>query len=127
MKKSGLLNPALARAVARLGHTNTFVVADCGLPIPRDVAVIDLSVVFGIPRFADVLDALLAEVVIEGGTAAEEVRGSEAGEWLSERISPLTYVSHEEFKRWVVDAEFVVRTGETTSYANVILRCGVPF
>lgn len=127
MKKSGLLNPALARAVARLGHTNTFVVADCGLPIPRDVEVIDLSVVFGIPRFTDVLDALLTEVVVEGGTAAEEVRGSEAGEWLSERISPLTYVAHEDFKRQVVDAEFVVRTGETTSYANVILRCGVPF
>lgn len=127
MKKSGLLNPALAWAVARLGHTNTFVVADCGLPIPREVEVIDLSVVFGIPRFVDVLDALLAEVVIEGGTAAEEVRGSEAGEWLSERISPLTYVAHEDFKRQVVDAEFVVRTGETTSYANVILRCGVPF
>ena len=127
MKRSGLLNPALARAVARLGHTNTFVVADCGLPIPRSVEVIDLSVVFGIPRFTDVLDALLAEVVSDGGIAADEVRGSEAGRWIAERVDPLEYVSHEELKRQVRDAEFVVRTGETTSYANVILRCGVPF
>lgn len=127
MKKSGLLNPALIRAVARLGHTNTFVVADCGLPIPRDIEVIDLSLVFGVPRFVDVLDAILSEVVIEGGIAAEEVRNTQADGWLEARVRPLTYTSHEELKRQVRDAEFVVRTGETTSYANVILRCGVPF
>lgn len=127
MKKSGLLNPALARAVARLGHTNTFVIADCGLPIPRSVEVIDLALVFGIPRFVDVLDALLSEVVSEGGIAAEETRGTEVDRWISDRIAPLSRVSHEELKRLVTDAEFVVRTGETTSYANVIVRCGVPF
>lgn len=49
MRKSGLLNPALAGAVARLGHTDTFVIADCGLPIPHDVPVIDLTLTFGIP------------------------------------------------------------------------------
>lgn len=127
MKKSGLLNPALAYAVARLGHTNTFVVADSGLPVPRSVEVIDLSVVFGIPRFTDVLGALLAEVVADGGIAAEEVRGTEADQWISGRLTPLAYVPHEQFKRQVADAEFVVRTGETTSYANLIVRCGVPF
>lgn len=49
MRKSGLLNPALAGAVARLGHTDTFVIADCGLPIPHEVPVIDLTLIFGIP------------------------------------------------------------------------------
>lgn len=127
MKKSGLLNPALLRAVARLGHTHTFVIADCGLPVPRDVEVIDLSLVFGIPRFVDVVDAILQEVVVEGGIAAEEVRGTEAGQWIDDRVESITYVPHEELKQLVRDAEFVVRTGETTSYANVILRCGVPF
>jgi len=43
MKKSGLLNPQLCAAVARLGHTQTFVVADAGLPIPHEVPVIDLA------------------------------------------------------------------------------------
>lgn len=127
MKKSGLLNPALAYAVARLGHTHTFVVADSGLPVPRSVEVIDLSVVFGVPRFTDVLDALLGEVVAEGAIAAEEVRGTGADQWISDRFTPLEYVPHGDFKRQVADAEFVVRTGETTSYANVIVRCGVPF
>lgn len=45
MKKSGLLNPQLCAAGARLGHTQTFVVADAGLPIPHEVPVIDLAVV----------------------------------------------------------------------------------
>lgn len=127
MKKTGLLNPALLRAVARLGHTDTFVIADCGLPIPRSVEVVDLTLVFGIPRFAAVLDALMDEIVAEGAIAAEEVRGTRAETWMLERLPRLNYVSHEEFKRRVADAAFVVRTGETTPYANVMVQCGVPF
>lgn len=127
MKKHGLLNPDLNRAVARLGHTDLVVVADCGLPVPPLVPVVDLTLVFGIPRFTDVLDALLAEIVVEAGLAAEEVRGSQADDWLRERLGEVAYVPHEQFKMRVANAAFVVRTGETTSYANVILRCGVPF
>lgn len=127
MKKHGLLNPDLNRAVARLGHTDLVVVADCGLPVPSHVPIIDLALVFGIPRFTEALDALLAEIVVETGLAAEEVRGTVADDWLQERLGELAYVPHEEFKHRVAAAAFVVRTGETTPYANVILRCGVPF
>ena len=124
MRKSGLLNPALTSAVARLGHTDTFVIADCGLPIPHDVPVIDLTLTFGIPTFADTLAALLEEVVVEAGIIADttppEVRS------LLPAI-PLTEVSHDDLKREVARASFVVRTGSTTPFANVILRSGVPF
>ena len=124
MRKSGLLNPALAGAVARLGHTDTFVIADCGLPIPHEVPVIDLTLTFGIPTFADTLAALLEEVVVEAGTIADttppEVRS------LLPAV-PLTEVSHDDLKREVARASFVVRTGSTTPFANVILRSGVPF
>ena len=124
MRKSGLLNPALAGAVARLGHTDTFVIADCGLPIPHDVPVIDLTLTFGIPTFADTLATLLEEVVVEAGTIADttppEVRS------LLPAV-PLTEVSHDDLKREVARASFVVRTGSTTPFANVILRSGVPF
>ncbi|MDU7600205.1 D-ribose pyranase [Corynebacterium marquesiae] len=124
MRKSGLLNPALTSAVARLGHTDTFVIADCGLPIPHDVPVIDLTLTFGIPTFADTLATLLEEVVVEAGIIADttppEVRS------LLPAI-PLTEVSHDDLKREVARASFVVRTGSTTPFANVILRSGVPF
>jgi D-ribose pyranase len=42
-------------------------------------------------------------------------------------VPAVTYVSHDQLKAAVRDAAFVVRTGETTSYANTILTCGVPF
>ncbi|MBM7824994.1 D-ribose pyranase [Arcanobacterium pluranimalium] len=131
MKKDGILNPDLNRAIARLGHMDTFVVADCGLPIPQHVEVIDLALMFGIPRFTQVLDAVLKEVVIEGATLAQEAAGTVAQTWVNERIDDractLEYVPHEDLKRQVESASFVIRTGETTPYANVIFHCGVPF
>ena len=124
MRKSGLLNPALAGAVARLGHTDTFVIADCGLPIPHDVPVIDLTLTFGIPTFADTLAALLDEVVVEAATIADSTP-TEVRSLLP--AVPLTEVSQVALKREVARASFVVRTGSTTPFANVILRSGVPF
>ena len=124
MRKSGLLNPALTSAVARLGHTDTFVIADCGLPIPREVPVIDLTLTFGIPTFADTLATLLEEVVVEAGTIADTTQ-PEVRSLLP--AVPLTEVSHDDLKREVARASFVVRTGSTTPFANVILRSGVPF
>ncbi len=124
MRKSGLLNPALTAAVARLGHTDTFVVADCGLPVPHDIPVVDLSLVFGIPSFEDTLAALLDEVVVEAATIATTTP-AEIRAVLPE--VPVEEIDHEELKARLADAFFVVRTGSTTAYANVILRSGVPF
>ena len=127
MKKHGILNPALAEAIARLGHRDEVVVADCGLPIPRSVPVVDLTLVFGIPRFEQVMDALLDEIVVEECVLADEARDTPAERWITSRVPAATHVAHEELKVRVRDAAFVVRTGETTSYANAILICGVPF
>jgi len=40
---------------------------------------------------------------------------------------PVDEVSHDEFKRMTQQARAVVRTGEFTPYANVILISGVVF
>ncbi|HUR04597.1 MAG TPA: D-ribose pyranase [Nonomuraea sp.] len=129
MKRSGILNGQLAGALARLGHTDQLVVCDVGLPIPRGPEVVDLAFRLGVPSFEDVLGTLLDELVIESSVAAEEVgaRNSACHMLLMTRLSPLLLVPHEELKRMVADARLVVRTGEATPYANVILRCGVPF
>lgn len=82
MKKNGLLNPHLCAAVARLGYTQTFAVADAGLLIPRDVPVIDLALILGVPRFQEVFDAILDEVVVEGATIAHEALGHEPESWV---------------------------------------------
>lgn len=141
MRAFGLLNPALVSHIARLGHMDTFVIADCGLPIPRAIPVVDLSLVFGVPRFQDVLNAVLAEVVVEGATIADQTTDEVAG-WITQAIKSgqeshaqgpqvddgfFTRVDHAELKELTKQASFVIRTGETTPYANVIFSCGVPF
>jgi D-ribose pyranase len=128
VKRTGLLNAPLLGLVGRLGHTDELVVADCGLPVPAGVPVVDLAVRQGLPGIHDVLDALLDELVVEAATLAEEGAGSAFDTWVSGRVPcPVDRVSHAELKRRTAHAAFVVRTGEATPYANVVLRAGVPF
>ena len=65
MKSGNLLNPALSAAIASLGHTEYLVIADAGLPIPKGVEVIDLSLCRGVPAFLDAVKTVLAELVVE--------------------------------------------------------------
>lgn len=127
MKRTGLLHPELNDAISRLGHTDTFVIGDAGLPVPPQVRRIDLAVVLGVPSFVDVLDAILAEVEVEGAVVASEAATSPAGALLAERLPQAEQVPHDQLKELTASARFVVRTGESTPYANVVLRCGVPF
>jgi D-ribose pyranase len=128
VKRDGIINARLAGALAGLGHTDHVVVCDAGLPIPPGPEVVDLAFRFGVPAFETVLSGLLEELVVEGATAAEEVeRNPRSHELPTESLPDLGFVPHEELKRMVAGVKLVVRTGEATSYSNVILRCGVPF
>ncbi|KFF60748.1 hypothetical protein JF66_02515 [Cryobacterium sp. MLB-32] len=127
MKKRGILNAELSGALARLGHTDVVLLADCGMPIPRGVPVIDLALVHGIPRFEQVLDALLDELVFQGCVAAVEAKTAPAGEWLADRFDDIEYISHAELKDLSASAKLFIRTGEATPFANAALVCGVSF
>lgn len=129
MKKAGILNRHLSGALAELGHGDGVLVCDAGMPIPDGPRVVDLAFRAGVPSFAEVLDGLLAELVVEGGTAAREVRDANpaAAELLDARFPELDLVSHEKLKELSAGARLVVRTGEARPYANVLLRCGVFF
>lgn len=130
MKRSGLLHPELAALVASAGHTQTIVVADAGLPIPPGVPRIELGVVAGLPELLSVLKAVLGELVIEGATVARET-AEKSPAWHRELLGVLPAqpleISHEELKARLPGALAVIRTGETTPFANVILHCGVNF
>ena len=130
MKRRGILNVDLAARTARLGHTDLVCVADCGLPVPADVPVVDLALVQGLPRFAEVLEVLLDELVVEAHVVAEEIAGTHAEDVVAghaDRLGPRTSVPHEQLKAMVSRCAFVIRTGEATPYANILLRSGVPF
>lgn len=127
MKRHGILNAELNAALSRLGHGDQILLADCGMPAPRGVQVVDLALVLGIPRFADVLAALVGDMVFEGATIAEEARGTDTEGMVRGYLGELDYVSHEELKGLSSSAKLFIRTGEATPYANVLLTCGVPF
>ncbi|WP_199440577.1 D-ribose pyranase [Umezawaea beigongshangensis] len=129
MKRGGILHGELSGALARLGHTDEVVVADCGLPVPPGPQVVDLAFSFGVPTFLQVLDGLLAEIVVEDATVAREVdeANPRCAEAIGQRLPGAHRISHAELKRRVASARLVVRTGEATPFANVVLRCGVPF
>ena len=131
MKKTGVLNQPLSRVIAGLGHMDTLVIADAGLPIPSGTERIDLAVSAGIPAFVDVLRAVLSEMEVQGAIVAEEMleRSPQIYEALRELLGdvPIQTVPHEQFKARTADARAVVRSGEFTPYANVILIAGVVF
>ncbi|MCU5378923.1 D-ribose pyranase [Bacillus cereus] len=131
MKKHGVLNSEIASVLASLGHTDTIVIADCGLPIPDGVKRIDLAVEIGKPSFLDVLQVVVDDMAIEKVTLAEEVinNNEEVNKEIELKlIEPaFEYVSHEQFKEHTKKAKAIIRTGEATPYANVILHAGVIF
>ncbi|MEJ9115140.1 D-ribose pyranase [Bacillus paramobilis] len=131
MKKHGVLNSEIASVLASLGHTDTIVIADCGLPIPDGVRRIDLAVEIGKPSFLDVLQVVADDMAIEKVTLAEEVINNNVEvnkEIELKLIEPaFEYVSHEQFKEHTKKAKAIIRTGEATPYANVILHAGVIF
>ncbi|MHB1065251.1 MAG: D-ribose pyranase [Georgenia sp.] len=129
MKRRGILNDALSYELARLGHTDLVVVADAGLPRPAGVRVVDLALTFGVPAFAQVVDALAEEIVVEHATLAAETteQNPAAQELIVARFGEPDRISHEALKTLSGRAKLFIRTGAATPYANVVLRCGVPF
>lgn len=133
MKKLGHLNRDIARVLASMGHTDSIVIADCGLPIPAGVECIDLSVNLGKPSFEEILESVLADFVCEHAVFAEECKTHNqhietiANNLAATESTSVTYTSHEDFKLQCHRAKAVIRTGDCTPYANVILHSGVIF
>jgi D-ribose pyranase len=131
MKKQGIINSHISQVLSTFGHTDTITIADCGLPIYDEAKRIDLSLKLGVPSFLDVLDSIRDDVVVEEITIANEIKDNnhDIHHAIIERFASvkINYVSHEEFKKLTIKSKAVVRTGEATPYANIILHAGVLF
>ncbi|WP_269585743.1 D-ribose pyranase [Roseibium sp. Sym1] len=136
MKRTKLLNRHLSKLVASLGHLDEIVLADAGLPVPPNVGVIDLAVSPGVPGLFDVLDALVEEMIIEQAVFADEASPElttaievRLAHWAAETGKPIEHVRlpHDDFRTRTARARAVIRTGECTPYANLILVSGVAF
>ncbi|MEB8285225.1 D-ribose pyranase [Aeromonas veronii] len=139
MKRGVLLNAPLSALVAQMGHTDEITLCDAGLPIPAGPERIDLALMAGTPSLATVLTALLTDLVVEKVIMASEIKqiSPAAHQALVDQLEAhavaqgksitIEYCLHEEFKTRSRQSKAIVRSGEVTPYANIILCAGVAF
>lgn len=133
MKKQGILNSDISRVLSYMGHTDTICIGDCGLPIPDEVERIDLALCFGEPTFMRTLEIVAGDMKVEKIVLAEEIKEKnpavlgEIQAYFAGAEVEVEFVSHVELKARTRDCKAVIRTGETTPYANIILQSGCIF
>ena len=135
MKKAGIINADISRVLSYMGHTDRIAIGDCGLPIPEETERIDLALRLGTPRFMEVLEAILDDMVIEKVVLAEEIKENnpallaEIQNLLKERELqvPVEFISHAQLKEETKSCRAEIRSGENTPYANIILQSACIF
>ena len=133
MKKAGILNSDISRVLSYMGHTDCIAIGDCGLPIPDQVERIDLALKFGVPTFMETLATVAQDMKIEKIVLAEEIKTqnpkvlAEIEALFAGQNMEVQFVTHVELKTLTRDCKAVIRTGETTPYANIILQSGCIF
>lgn len=135
MKRNGIINSDISRVLSYMGHTDRICIGDCGLPIPTETERIDLAFKLGQPSFIDVLREVAIDMEIEKIILAKEIKEknpeilSEIKDYFSKLdVKPeIEYVSHTELKLITKECKAVIRTGEITPYANIILQSGCIF
>ncbi|WP_112083144.1 D-ribose pyranase, partial [Haemophilus influenzae] len=93
----------------------------------------------GVPSFLQTLNVVTNEMYVERVVIAEEIKEKNP-EILTALLTQLQqleshqgnqiqveFESHETFKKFTLESKAIVRTGECSPYANVILYSGVPF
>ena len=129
MLKTGILNPDINHLLARIRHTNLLVISDRGFPYWPMIETVDISLVDGIPTVLQVLDAVRANLDICEIFMANEFKLENTAE-VQQRFGasmqgvPVTFEPHVEMKKRVPGAIGLIRTGDTTQYANMVLMSG---
>jgi D-ribose pyranase len=124
---TGILNPAILSLLARVRHTNTLVISDRGFPFWPTIETVDLSLVDDVQTVLQVLAAVRGNFVIGAAYMAEEFLASNSDATkaaFADALAgiPVTHEPHEAaFKPRVPAAIGLIRTGDTTQYANMVL------
>lgn len=131
MKRNGIINSEISKVLSYMRHTDLICISDLGLPCPNNIKTIDLSIKLGSPSFIDVLSEIIKDIKIERIILAEEIKNNNEEVYnkilsMFENIS-IEYVSHNNFKQKTSDCKAIIRTGEATPYANIILQSACIF
>ena len=127
MLKTGILNPHVLDLLARVRHTNTLVIADRGFPFWPQIETVDLSLVDDVPTVLQVLAAVRSNFSAGKAWMAKEFlrengKATQNCFTLALKGVPLKFEPHGEFKRRVPHVIGLIRTGDRTQFANIILE-----
>ncbi len=126
MLRSGILHPGINSLLSRVRHTNRLVIADRGFPFWPGLETIDLALVDDVPTVLQVLRAVVLNFRFGPVWMAEEFRvhnpDAIAPFALALEGAAVLYEPHAAFKLRVPGAIGLIRTGDTTQYANIILE-----
>ncbi|WP_137626756.1 D-ribose pyranase [Lactiplantibacillus pingfangensis] len=130
MKKSAVLNTEISYVIADMGHFDTLMIGDAGMPVPDGTKKIDLAVTLGLPTFIDVLKNVLSELQVQKVYLAEEIKveNPKQLEAIKSLVDvPIEFMPHTEMKAHLTHDKAFIRTGESTPFSNIILESGVTF
>ena len=129
MINTGILNPRILSLLARVRHTNALVIADRGFPFWPQIETVDISIVDDLPTVLQVLAAIRGNFHATQAYMAREFQKNNSTATraaFAEGLAgiPTKFEPHILFKKRVPNAIGLIRTGETTQYANMILISG---
>ena len=127
MLKNGILNPQINSLLSRVRHTNTLVIADRGFPFWPMIETVDISLIDDIPTVLQVLAAIRSNFHIGQAFMAQEFLDQNSPTVKDSFATalgdiPITYEAHIDFKKRIPEAIGLIRTADTTQYANMILE-----
>ncbi len=129
MKEVGIVNRELARVLSAQGHGDLLMVVDAGFAIPKNADVVDISLSENSPMLIDTLMELKKFFSVEKLIFADKTK--EVSPSLFNNITalfgddiPVEIVTHPQIKELSTRVKSVIRTGDFTAFANVILVSG---
>jgi D-ribose pyranase len=102
-----------------MGHYDNLLITDAGFPIPKNIPCVDLSIRGNIPTVIEIAEFFIANEV----EAHFRNRKEAINIYFPEAKGHL--LPHSELKKIAQTCRAVIRTGDFTPYANVILSSGV--
>lgn len=129
MKETGLLNIELSDAIAHLGHMDELIICDAGFPIPVGIRMIDLSLKVNQPTTLEVLSEIVKHFSVEKIVLAEETQKHSPSLFvqftsLFDKSVAVETMPHADFKQRSRGVKAIVRSGDFTAYANILLVSG---
>ncbi len=129
MKEIGILNRDISDILTRAGHQDEICVCDAGFSITSEVRSVDISLKDNYPKLIDVLEEIKKYFSVEKIIIANETKTFNPSMFnnivriFTDKVN-LEVISHKEFKKRSKKVKGIIRTGEFTSYSNVILVSG---